>query len=63
MHESESKYLRTSVNQEVVKVGMVSNSSLSLIKMEQNTRILAMSDTDTSVAMEIIIGGFYEIHS
>ena len=54
--DSESKHLGTSVNQEVVKVDLVSNSPSSPTVMEQNTRILAMPDTDASVAMEIVMG-------
>jgi len=54
--DSESKHLGTPVNQEVVKVDLVSNSTSAPTIMEQNTRILAMPDTDASVVMEIVMG-------
>ena len=52
--DSESKHLGTPVYQEVVKVDLVSNPISATTIMEQNTRILAIPDTNTSVAMEII---------
>ena len=53
--DSESKHLGTPVNQEVVKVNLVSSSSSPTI-VEQNTRILSMPDIDASVAWEIVMG-------
>lgn len=54
--DSESKRFGTPVHQEVVKVGLVPNTPAQATIMEQNTRILAMSSADTSIAMEIEMG-------
>ena len=53
---SESKHLGIPVHQEVVKVDLVPESAPTATIMEQNTRTLAMPDTDASVAMEIVMG-------
>lgn len=44
------------IHQEVVKVDLVLESAPATAIMEQNTRTLAMPDTDGSVAMEIVMG-------
>lgn len=53
---SANKHLGTPVHQEVVKVDLVPEPAPVATIMERNTRILAMPDTDASVAMEIVMG-------
>ena len=53
--DSESRNFGTPIQQEVVKLDLIEDSSSTTI-MEQNTRILAMPDTDAGVAMELVMG-------
>ena len=54
--DSESKHPGTPVHQEVVKVDLVPNPIPATTITEQNTRIPAIPDTNTSVTMEIVTG-------
>ena len=54
--DSESKRLGTPVQQEVVKVDLVPESPSSTAIMEQNARVLAMKDTSSQAAVEILMG-------